>query len=120
MIAALMLMLADAPTLLLACDGGAVQGGSYFAPQRYARSYRVQFRKTEEGAELYYPMMGSDEYRWIPVKDLRMGIDAITGKVKASMFGLMDFSIDRHTGTIQTAFGYSGKCEKVDPDARAF
>lgn len=124
MIAALLLMLADAPTtipeLIIACDGSATVGGSYFQPRRYQRAYRIQLHIIRGNADMFMPMLGDDTPQWLPVQNLVVTDTQITGKVRDSVFGSSSFSVDRTTGTISTERGYSGSCTKADPEQRAF
>jgi hypothetical protein len=60
------------------------------------------------------------EKGWREVKDLEVGSDRISGRIKYGLFSATEFEIDRRTGLMTSRNGFSGNCEAVDLSKRKF
>lgn len=144
----LLLLLAEtAPIdseLLLVCEGGTLsnmQTAETYVSAYNNRGYRVDGNATtrEPGRidysvklrirdgigemsvpDLVVPELSSGKQGWFPVKDLKIGDDEISGRVRFNFVSSSSFRIDRRTGDISTSGGFVGKCVKQDLSQRAF
>ena len=87
---------------------------------------QVQLRIKGGSAEMQVPELGGLAFLfivnagWYKVKNLIVGGDEISGKVRFGAFDSSKFRIDRRTGSISLQGVFSGNCRKEDLQKRAF
>lgn len=105
-------------------QGYAVDGRASTSEPRSV-DYTVHLRIRGSAAEMTVPALVMPEFNssksgWLPVKQLVISENEITGRVRYNFLSSSTFRIDRRTGDITSSGGFRGKCRKQDLTQRAF
>lgn len=131
-----------APSIRLRCDGRtsllvehdtfrSLKSGGVSTTTSYGRrrdEARVLFEMADGAARLHLPpelvtaVHGGDTDGWWPVSELRIGDDAISGRIRINLVNKPSFRIDRVNGDIELSglMPFRGQCENTAGQPRKF
>ncbi len=110
---------------LITDNSGYMASGSVTSSRPASVGFQVRLRIIGGVAEMNIPAIAAPTISngnggWYKVKDLKIGENEISGKIRMNWFDSSIFRIDRRTGQITSEGGFSGTCRKEDLQKRAF
>jgi len=110
---------------LVTDNNGYMASGSVTSSRPASVGFQVRLRIIGGDAEMNIPAIAAPTISngnggWYKVKDLKIGENEISGKIRMNWFDSSIFRIDRRTGQITSEGGFSGTCRKEDLQKRAF
>lgn len=110
---------------LVTDNSGYMASGSVTSSRPTSVGFQVRLRIIGGDAEMNIPAIAAPTIStgnggWYKVKDLKIGENEISGKIKMNWFNSSIFRIDRRTGQITSEGGFSGTCRKENLEKRAF
>lgn len=105
-------------------EGNVVSGRS--GSSRYAEvPTTAEFQLVGDTARINLPQPPTcaicvGEKGWRDVRDLTVGEDRITGRIRYGLLSGTTFEIDRRTGTMTSRNGFRGECKPISIDERRF